>query len=75
MMDENSPLRIFLHHVRVAEAHALGHLRPTVDRFVGVIAAAQNRLGAAGLVVGVQNQRQAGDGGAGAEGFDEIATR
>ena len=45
MVDQNSPLRIFLHHVCVAESHSLGNLRPAVDCLVSVIAAPQNRLG------------------------------
>ena len=72
VVNENSPFRIFLHHVRVAEAHSFGKLRPTVDRLVGVIAVPQNRLGAAGFVVGVQNERHAGDGGAGARVLTKV---
>ena len=37
-----------------------GNLRPAVNGFVSVLAAAENRRLAAGLVVGVQNQRKPG---------------
>src|ERR1700733_12324195 len=43
MVDKDSPLRIFLHHVGGPEAHTLGHFSPAMQGFVSVTAMAQNR--------------------------------
>src|ERR1700733_1797111 len=56
MVDKDSPLRIFLHHVGGPEAHTLGHFSPAMQGFVSVTAMAQNRSFATDFIIGMQDQ-------------------
>src|ERR1700683_1492758 len=75
MVNVDVRLRILAHAVRIAIFDIGWQLAPIVRAFVFVIALAQNRLGAAGLVLRAQNDRSVAGQRPGAYAADESPAR